>query len=151
MKPDPDSNDGFTLIELLVVIAIIAILAAMLLPALSKAKIAAQGVQCMNNGNQMAKAWTMYASDNGDKCVNNFGVLQTQNAVANKLYHTWCVDDMDWTTSSDNTNTALLRLGLFGKLYGRFSRFVQMPGRSISECRATTGGVPGASSKLFHE
>ncbi|HEX3720111.1 MAG TPA: prepilin-type N-terminal cleavage/methylation domain-containing protein [Verrucomicrobiae bacterium] len=118
MKPDPGSNDGFTLIELLVVIAIIAILAAMLLPALAKAKVAAQGVQCMNNGNQMAKAWTMYASDNGDKCVNNFGVLQTQNAVANKLYHTWCVDDMDWTISSDNTNTALLRLGLLGNYMG---------------------------------
>jgi prepilin-type N-terminal cleavage/methylation domain-containing protein/prepilin-type processing-associated H-X9-DG protein len=76
---------GFTLIELLVVIAIIAILAAMLLPALARAKQKAQSISCMNNTKQLMLSWNMYANDNGDILApNDYPYTTPYYTAANK-------------------------------------------------------------------
>ncbi len=78
------TGKAFTLIELLVVIAIIAILAAMLLPALAKAKKKALGISCMSNSKQLVTAFIMWAHDNGDLCLYSWGGTDARGTPA------WC-------------------------------------------------------------
>lgn len=87
-------RDGFTLIELLVVIAIIAILAGLLLPALGRAKLKAQGIGCMNNLRQMMLGWRLYAEDHNDL------LLASLNVGAPRVL--WCSGNLDYTTAAAN-------------------------------------------------
>lgn len=92
---------AFTLIELLVVILVIAILAALLLPVVSKGKAQALGVKCLSNCRQLQMAWLEYAMDNKDKLV--------WNPNADDDYIGWVRYHMDYTSdNSANTNVAYL-------------------------------------------
>jgi prepilin-type N-terminal cleavage/methylation domain-containing protein/prepilin-type processing-associated H-X9-DG protein len=118
-------SSGFTLIELLVVIAVIAILAAILLPALAQAQLRAERIYCLNNLRQLALAWIMYADENdGTMPQNDDGSIPTVEA--------WVKGNLTWDSignpNPDNYNITNLSESELGPYCGHSIGIYKCPG-----------------------
>jgi prepilin-type N-terminal cleavage/methylation domain-containing protein len=127
---------AFTLIELLVVIAIIAILSAILLPALSRAKVQAQSIPCLNNTRQLTLAWQMYANDFESQLPYNLG-------MAGSSFRTplnWVNNVMTWGLDPDNTNTATLTGASLGSFVSQATAIYRCPSdHAVSAAQSAAG------------
>jgi prepilin-type N-terminal cleavage/methylation domain-containing protein/prepilin-type processing-associated H-X9-DG protein len=137
-KPFMDGarSSGFTLIELLAVIAISAMLAALLLSALSKAHGRAEAISCLNNTCQLALAWQLYADDHNGFLPYNLGM----DGSSFRTNINWVNNVMSWDLNSDNTNTATLTDASLGPYASGATRIYHCPSdRSLSALQRAAG------------
>jgi len=130
-KPAPEvggqNASGFTLVELLVVIAITGILAAIVLPALSKSRERARAIFCLSNTRQLELAWLLYADDHANFLPYNYGMKGTSF----RTNLNWVNNVMDWNLSSDNTNLATLTQAALGPFVSASTAVYRCPSDQV--------------------
>jgi len=133
-------RDGFTLVELLVVLALLLVWVMMLAPGLARTQPSTRSSRCLNNQRQLIAAWKMYAADNSDKVINNFGAAETSSEISNGTYRNWANNIIDYSLNPSNTNTTPLSVSLFAPYLNRNTSVYRCPADNyVSSVQAALG------------
>ena len=129
------------------VIAIIAILAALLLPALHSAKIKAQQIICLSNTKQLDVGWHLYCGEWNDRVPNNYGVTETRNTIDNLQFNNWVNNIMTWHASGSTddrsvTNVDWVRNGVLGKFTSAAIGIYKCPADNYLSPEQRAAGYP---------
>jgi prepilin-type N-terminal cleavage/methylation domain-containing protein/prepilin-type processing-associated H-X9-DG protein len=130
-KPPGSGSGGFTLIELMVVVALIGVLAAILLPALAKARTRAQAIFCLNNTRQLAAAWLLYADEHDGRYAYNLGGSSTSLSSPQHTLDNWVNNYLTWDLDADNTNTVTITDASLGSYTSRAARIYRCPSDNV--------------------
>jgi prepilin-type N-terminal cleavage/methylation domain-containing protein/prepilin-type processing-associated H-X9-DG protein len=134
---NPKHGRAFTLVELLVVISIIAILASLILPALARAKVRAQGTFCLNNTRQLAVAWMVYADDHNGQLAYNLGdsarnPIAVPSLTGPQMSDNWANNVLNWEVAdTDNTNVAALVGSGLGPYTSKMAAIYRCPADNV--------------------
>lgn len=124
---NPKRRSAFTLVEVLVVAALIGILAALLLPALSKARERGSAIVCLNNTKQLALGWQLYADDH--EGVLPYNLVMSGTSLRTNL--NWVNNVMTWDLSGDNTNSAAITRAALGSYINGTAAIYRCPSDRI--------------------
>jgi prepilin-type N-terminal cleavage/methylation domain-containing protein/prepilin-type processing-associated H-X9-DG protein len=160
MDPKPHASQtgqkspaGFTLTELIVVTSVLAILALTVLPALARTQPNAKAALCQNNLRQLTGAWRMYAEDNLQRTINNFGISDTMVEITARKYRNWANNVMSWDADPMNTNKALLKDGILGTYLRRDTGVYKCPADNyvspVQRSRGYSGRTRSFSMNAF--
>jgi prepilin-type processing-associated H-X9-DG protein len=123
-----ERTGAFTIVELMVVVALIAILAGILLPALSQARQRANAIFCLNNTRQLVVAWDLYATDNNGRFAYNFGGTGDRGLSGlPRTFANWVNNVLTWDLESDNTNVASVTEASLGPYTAKSAKIYRCP------------------------
>jgi hypothetical protein len=118
MHPALAKSKAFTLIELLIVFMLVGFGSLMLSSGVGHARPNVRAMRCLGNLKRMSEGWRMYADDNSEKVVNNFGLVQIDSDVIAGINRNWANNIIDWSLNQRNTNVALLTSGVMAPYIG---------------------------------
>lgn len=140
---------GFTVLELMIVVAIIAIVSALLVPALSRAREQALGYQCLGNTRQLILAWHLYSDDHNGRLVYNLGGDITRKPIVNTTNLNWVNNFLTWELDSDNTNTATLTEAGLGPYANSVAQVYRCPSDRVLSAKQREAGWTGGRVRSY--